>query len=162
MLRTTLTLALAASALLFVPWTGCGVEDDEFLFGEPEMRQAVVGDWLGTLSPSGTGLHLSLEQATVETRRSGLCGNRSFVRPAAACIAVTEMPLTGRVSTDDGRFQDVPVRGTFVVTGAALTYGWLELDLGGAVLEAAWEEGAMGEASLSQGDRRDEVTLRRP
>ena len=57
--------------------------------------------------------------------------------PAAACIAVTVMPLHGRFSTDDGRFQDVPVTGSFVVTGAGMDYGWLELDFGDASLEAA-------------------------
>ena len=162
MLRFTLTLALAAAALVLTPTVGCGLEEEEWLFGEPEMREAVAGDWVGTLSSDGSGLQLHLEQATVETQRSGLCGSRSFVAPAAACIAVTEMPLTGRISTDDGRYQDVPVTGRFTVTGAAMEYGWLELDFGDALLEAAWEKGTLGEGSLSQGEQREELTLRRP
>jgi hypothetical protein len=97
---------------------------------------AVAGTWEGTISASGqpqASFTMTLEQATdarsqaLRTVGQGLCGSRSFVKGASACVAETTMPVTGTITLDLDGAQPQPISGTFRVIGAEFNGGFLSL-----------------------------------
>lgn len=117
-------------------YLGCGDngEEDYYRFEAEEMRAVVVGTWDGTITHQGeepVAFTLTLSQSTsattqqgLEERRQGLCGDRSFIAPASACLATSTMPLDGVLTIGE---QDYPISSTFTVYGAELQSGDLDI-----------------------------------
>jgi hypothetical protein len=130
-------LALVVNPAYFM---GCGSsvssQEEDFEFGERELVSAVAGTWEGTITASGqpqASFTMTLEQATdarsqaLRTVGQGLCGSRSFVKGASACIAVTTMPVIGTITLDLDGAQPQPLSGTLSVYGATFEQGELSL-----------------------------------
>jgi len=141
-------LSIATSFILFsiinpAFLTGCGEEQDEFTFGEPEMLALVSSAndqaWDYTHQEQSVTVEFALVQsATVEiTERPNpsifaaawACSNREFVRNAAACIDSSFLGVEGTVSvrTTDGTVlvDEREVRGDLTVVGLNLSSGTL-------------------------------------
>jgi len=105
-----LILGVFGLALVVNPYLACSSkEDDEFSYSESELKAAVLGTWQGTAELDGEQVEFSLvlEQAPAKSKTQSLaapnvkpqCGTRSFVKPAAACISMSEMPLVGTLTS---------------------------------------------------------------
>ncbi len=103
-------LGVFALALVVNPYLACSSsndDDDEFEYTESEMKRAVLGTWEGTASLEGESVSFSLALELAESksktqsapRVTPQCGTRSFVKPAAACISMSEMALTGTITS---------------------------------------------------------------
>ncbi len=127
---------------------------DEFTYGEAELV-GLLDDVNATASWEfeGYALSLELEQQTGEAtaRAEGLvrsahaCGSRTFVKSAAACLDITEMPLEGTATVttrlDDGTIAPVatvPVSGKLLVTGLDLKQAELSLYFDGGSMFLLW------------------------
>lgn len=96
-------------ALVVNPYLACSSKEDEFSYSESELKAAVLGTWQGTADLDGEQVEFSLvlEQAPAKSKTQSLaapkvkpqCGTRSFVKPAAACISMSEMPLVGSLTS---------------------------------------------------------------
>lgn len=103
----------------------------DWKYGEAEMRSAVEGTW--KLTRKGEAITLVAKQATSaqhSERERGLvkaaaaCGNRSFVKQAAACIDSTRMPLELIANGHQVKEANLIVDGTTFRTGRF----WFYLD----------------------------------
>jgi hypothetical protein len=137
---------LVPVALFFLnPALACGGGPD-YDYGAAEMRAAVEGTWLLTLTPEGgtpSEVRLQIEQATAapdaqaaQAARWGLlrqahaCGTRTLVKSAAACGDSTQMPLAVTVVDGDAVFTGAKTTGIFTVYGLTFVIGEVELTLG--------------------------------
>lgn len=85
-------------------------EEDDFTYTEQDMKAVVLGDWQGTAELDGETIAftLSLEQASAKSSTQGIsastlqpqCGSRSFVKPAAACVTMSTLPLVGSLTSE--------------------------------------------------------------
>jgi hypothetical protein len=151
---------------------GCSADDEaDFTYSEADMRAAVLGDWQGTAELEGetVAFTLTLEQASATPASQDVvappvrpqCGSRTFVRPAAACMSISTMALTGTLTSDHPRL-------TGSVTGEAKAYRTLDSSLldiqlpdatalrGSVANQALVDGGIHGEAQLGT------FTLARP
>ena len=97
-------------ALVINPYLACSSsEEDEFKYTESEMKSAVLGTWQGTAEIDGETVSFSLvleqdgskSKTQSAPRLTPQCGTRSFVKPAAACISMSEMPLVGTITSQN-------------------------------------------------------------
>lgn len=178
--------AAAVCAVVFVVnpayFMGCGdggsetsEAEDDFTFGESELQSAVVGSWSGEITTDGqaVGFTMTLEQDSasrsqaLRTVGQGLCGTRSFVKGAAACVAVTTMPLVGQLTIEGEAAQ--AVYGDVEVYGARFERGQMTLKLADARQLVAFitadgmteMPGTLGRQGGSSGAALPSVTLRR-
>lgn len=104
-----LLLGVFGLALVVNPYLACSSKEDDFDYTESEMKQAVLGEWVGTAELDGESADftLSLQQASAKSKTQSVsapkaqpqCGSRSFVKPAAACWSTTTMPLVGTITS---------------------------------------------------------------
>jgi hypothetical protein len=153
MARTCLLL-FGTAAFLFNP-AACatGGDQDNYQFGDAEMRMAVEGSWRVTVTPStGTPntftVRLAQASGTASVRRSGLvrpamaCGSRTLVRGAAACVDITTMPLTGQVIEGDERTRAASIKGEIMVAGLVFSQAELTVEIGSRkLLGQIWRDG---------------------
>jgi len=110
MIKQWLVLALFSVALVASPYLACSHSDEnEFSYSEADMKRAVLGTWQGTADIDGETVEFSLvlEQASGKSRTQSVgapptrpqCSSRSFVKPAAACIALSQMPVVGTLTS---------------------------------------------------------------
>ncbi len=133
--------------LVVNPYLGCSSDDPDFNYTEQDMQAAVLGDWEGMADIDGISVPftLTLEQASAKTGTQRAappgvtpqCSSRSFVKPAAACVSTSSMPLSGVITSSHGSF-DGPV------VGALRAYR----DLEPAELELTLEDGRELRGSL--------------
>jgi hypothetical protein len=94
------------------PNLACSSKDEAtFTYGEADMRAALLGTWQGSAELGGETLpfSLTLEQASAKSKTQSVgapglqpqCGSRSFVKPAAACISITTMPVIGTLTSEN-------------------------------------------------------------
>jgi hypothetical protein len=127
--------------------SGCGAVRS-FEFGEAEVV-ALLGDesltrehrfqqrgeeYVLTITLTQQAGRDQSKSALVETvvRNAHACGQRTFLRSAAACLDVTEVPVEGRVklakaTSPDVALLDAPSKGQLRVFGSKLTNVNLEL-----------------------------------
>jgi hypothetical protein len=167
-------LALGALGLGLVvnPYLGCSESgESDFTYSEAEMKLALLGTWQGTAELDGvtTPFSLSLEQASGKSKTQGAaapqvqpqCGSRSFVKPAAACVSETTMPLVGGLSSENPALNGA-VDGYFV---AYRTLDSVELHAaveGGVVLRGRIEGHALSEGTLANAPQTGSFSLARP
>jgi hypothetical protein len=99
-------------AFVVNPYLACSNKDEPaFTYGEADMKAALLGTWQGSAELAGETIpfSLTLEQASAKSRTQGVrapgvqpqCGSRSFVKPAAACLSITTMPVVGVLSSEN-------------------------------------------------------------
>jgi hypothetical protein len=118
-----LAVVVGVGAFAINPGFGCSSAEDEFTYGEEDMRAMALGEWTGTLDTAQgqQTFSLTLEQAQAASTSQGLadgerrlqCANREFIRPAGACVSVSTMPLVGTVRSESGQYDGS-------VTGSAI------------------------------------------
>jgi hypothetical protein len=110
MTKKWLVLSAFGLALLVNPYLACSnSNENEFSYSEADMKDAVLGTWQGTADIDGETLEFSLvlEQASAKSKTQSVsapkvqpqCSSRSFVKPAAACEALSQMPIVGTLTS---------------------------------------------------------------
>jgi hypothetical protein len=109
MIKKWLIFGAFGLALVVNPYLACSSKEDDFSYSESEFKDAVLGTWQGTADLDGEQVEFSLvlEQASAKSKTQSLaapkvkpqCGTRSFVKPAAACISMSQMPLVGTLTS---------------------------------------------------------------
>lgn len=125
---------------------GCGSDSTasttaaDYHYGLPEMQKAVVGDYAGTLTPSGkapTAVTLHLDYAPPAPKPA--CGSRVL------CIDESEIGLVGKFDAKDGSYTAAAVTGTFQVFGTELSSGNVSVRLpDGLTFSLPFASGALG------------------
>jgi hypothetical protein len=144
-LRHPLLGILGFTALIINPAVGCGgrIAPDDFTYGETEMVAAVQGTWRVTfLRPEGPSIiTFTMDKGAAPSASSngGLtapsdltphCGARTFVRPAAACIATSQLALAAVVVEAEPPLDVAEGQGWFFVGSLDYTGGHLQLKIG--------------------------------
>ncbi|HYQ15879.1 MAG TPA: hypothetical protein VEQ58_08980 [Polyangiaceae bacterium] len=158
-----LLLGAFGLALVVNPYLACSESssgESDFVYSEADMKQAVLGSWQGTAEIDGvsTPFSLSLEQggnktgtrAITSPRAQPQCGSRSFVKPAAACVSVTTMPVVGTLSSENPALNGA-VDGDL---SAFRTLDAVELQLrldGGPLLGGQIRDQALSEGKIQDG-----------
>jgi len=150
------------AAFFLNPSFAC-TDEPQFQYGAEEMRAAVAGDWSVTITPDGgtaTQVTVHIDQsATAATasraparaivRAAQACGTRTLVKPAGACIDLSEMPLDVTYVSGDASFTSAALSGEFAVLGLAFVTGDLSLILGPyRILARVNADGSPGVANL--------------
>jgi hypothetical protein len=109
MTKKWLLLGVFGLALVVNPYLACSSKEDDFDYTESDMKEAVLGDWVGTADIEGESADftLSLQQASAKSKTQGVsapkvqpqCGSRSFVKPAAACSSTSSMAVVGTITS---------------------------------------------------------------
>src|ERR1041384_6785882 len=151
-----LLLGAFGLALVVNPYLACSSNEGEsdFNYSEDEMKRALLGTWQESALLEGETVHFSLvlEQARARAAPGSApqCASRSFVKPAAACIASTNMPVVGTltsVSPDLNGAVDGGFTAFRTLDGAMLN---LRLE-SGTVLLGTVKEDALVDGSLRSG-----------
>lgn len=143
-----IALTFALGAFILNPMVACqSSEDEDFTFGETEMRAIVTGTYSGVVTNTGEAVTITLDEAaaTGTTATQGLyrlqCESRSFIRPAAACAVETRMSLQGEVASEYDAIANGKLAGTFIVGGTKLSNGYVELSLeSGGTIRASYDD----------------------
>lgn len=173
-----LAWAVAVAFFFLNPGLACGPSesDQQFQFGAAELRTAVEGDWLVTLTPDGGGAetyHVHLAQAAAPpsaseqlaprslVRSAHACGSRTLVASASACVNVTEMPLAVTLAAGDPPSSGTP-SGKVNVYGTQFQMGYLDLVIGSYHVAAILTpDGTVTNAHLAVGGAAGMATLAR-
>lgn len=139
-------------ALLVNPQLACSSNDEgEFSYDEGDMKAAILGEWAGVADLDGESVHftLTLEQASsaLSTKAPSVrpqCASRSFVKPAGACVTMSQMPLAGAITSSSPSLDGV-------VSGQLIASRLLEPSR----LELQLEDGRTMSGELSAGKVRD-------
>lgn len=110
MTKQWLVLAVFGLGLVINPYLACSNSNEsDFSYSEADMKDAVLGAWQGTADIDGETVEFSLllEQASAKSKTQSIsapkvqpqCSSRSFVKPAAACVALSQMPVVGTVTS---------------------------------------------------------------
>jgi hypothetical protein len=109
MTKNWLYLGVFGVALVVNPYLACSSSEEDFTYSEQDMKAVILGDWEGTADLDGESVPftLTLEQASAKSSTQSVsapsakpqCGSRSFVKPAAACISESVMPLVGSITS---------------------------------------------------------------
>jgi hypothetical protein len=111
MLKRWLVLGLFGVALLVNPYLACSSSEEDFTYSEQDMKAAILGEWRGSgeLDGEAIAFTLTVDQAPAMSKTQSLsapgvkpqCASRSFVKPAAACISESVMPLVGTITSSN-------------------------------------------------------------
>jgi hypothetical protein len=165
-------LMIGGVALVINPYLACSESgESDFTYSEADMKLSVLGAWQGSAELDGvsTPFSLSLEQASSKSKTQGVsapktrpqCGSRSFVKPAAACVSETTMPLIGSLSSENPTLNGA-VDG-YVVAYRTLDIVELELRLEtGVVLSGRIEDQTLTEGQLRNAAQIGVFSLTRP
>ena len=140
-------IALLLGLLAFVlnPGFACSPNSDDpgFTYGEKEMLSTVQGPWRVTIDKGNGPVSFTLlvdqaasasarleKQGRAFIRSAHACGTRTFVKGAAACIDMSEMPLAVTFTSGDTTYKDIAYAGTFRVTSLNFTQGDLQFNFG--------------------------------
>lgn len=160
-------------ALVVNPHLACSSngEDEDFTYSEQEMKAVVLGEWQGTAVLDGESVEftLSLEQASAKSSTQSVsappfqpqCGSRSFVKPAAACISMSTMPLAGSIVSEHPLLNG-PVEG-LAMASRILNPSELHLELeDGTHLDGSLKDQAITEGEVVADEPVGTFTLSRP
>jgi len=145
-LRHPLIGILGFTVLIINPAVGCGgssrIALDEYTFDETEMVRAVQGTWRVTfLRPEGPSVitftmdkgaapNASSNGLTAPPGLTPQCGTRTFVRPAAACVATSQLALAAVVVEAEPQLDVTDGGGWFSVGSLNYAGGHLLLKIG--------------------------------
>lgn len=171
MTKTWLLLSVFGLALVVNPYLACSSREPDFTYSESEMKDAVLGTWHGTADLDGETVEFSLvlEQASAKSKTQSIsapkvqpqCGSRSFVKPAAACISESQMPIVGTVTSGNPALNG-SIDGE-VSAGRNLDPTHLSLRLeDGTQLNGALEEQALADGYILRPQQVGTFSLARP
>jgi hypothetical protein len=131
---------LGFTAFAMNPALACSSSDtDEFEYGEAEMIAAIEGTWRLTYArPEGTSaVTFTLAPGPSPggalgspPGRTPQCGDRTFTRPAAACIRMSQLRLAARVVEADPPLDSEDGTGWYTVSSVKYVGGRVELLFG--------------------------------
>ncbi len=142
--------------------------EESYSFDETDMRVAIEGTYAGTNDGKPVSIKLEQDVGGPVTalrnrtpvadilrqagRRSLQCGNRSFVKSAAACISSTTMSVRATVSSESLALRPGSIVGSFVVFGNNLEFGDLYFELPDQQsLRAEFKDGVLQKWELACG-----------
>ena len=149
-----LVLLLSLLAFFVNPGFACSPGEEDFNFGEAEMRAAVEGTWQITFGGDASTSELTVEirespgrldsgmavgsgtRARAFIRAAAACGSRTFLRGAGACMDMSEMPLDVSYVSGDSAYQGVHMGGIFRAFGTSFSGGYIDISFGGSALSA--------------------------
>ncbi len=154
-----LLLGVFGVALVVNPYLACRHSgESDFTYAEADMKDAVLGTWQGSadIDSESVPFSLVLEQASRRSKTQNIaapksqpqCGSRSFVKPAAACASLSDMPVIGTLSSENPAFDGAVeghVLGFRTLDSAALTLTLQD----GKVLSGNIEKQAVSDGRLS-------------
>ncbi len=154
-----LLLGVFGLALVVNPYLGCSHSgESDFTYAESDMKDAVLGTWQGSAEIDGETVPFSLvlEQASGKSKTQSIsapkvqpqCGSRSFVKAAAACLSLSDMPVIGTLSSENPAFNGAVeghVQAFRTLAAAPLT---LQLE-DGKVLSGTIEKQALSEGRIA-------------
>jgi len=167
-----LILSISLLAFFVNPGFACSTGDEDFHFGEAEMRSSVEGTWQITSTGDGSAAWA----LTVQIRESGgkldggtalragastrgfiraaaACAERTLVRSAGACMDTSKMPLEVAYISGDSSYQSAPMSGMLSVYTTSFGQGFLWLSLGNVALTVTIKaDGEVLSASASGND----------
>ena len=144
-------LAIAVAALVFFlnPGFGCSSgQEDNYQYGEAEMKTAVEGTWVLTLGASAGSPNEVITVRVAESskahadntrtvnhrrgmiRAAAACGTRTLVASAHACIDSSEMPLDVTLVSGPDSYKAVPLSGNLAVHSLIFSQGSFGLSFG--------------------------------
>lgn len=175
-MRKNLALwVLFGLAFVVNPNLGCSSngegEDGDFTYSEQDMKAAVLGEWQGTAELDGESVAftLTLSQASAKsgTQSSSAppfqpqCGSRSFIKPAAACISVSTMPLVGTIASEHALLNGAIEGESMASRILDPSQLYLELE-DGTTLNGSLEDQAVLEGEIRGDEPVGTFTLERP
>lgn len=172
MSKQWLWLGAFGVALVINPYLACSeTKPAEFSYSESDMKEAVLGSWLGTAELDGETVEfsLTLEQASSKSKTQSVgaptatpqCATRSFVKPAAACVTLSEMSLVGSITSVNPALNgavDGTARAFKDLDPASLT---LHLE-GGTLLSGNLEKQSLSDGTLGGSAGDGTFSLSRP
>lgn len=164
-------LGVFGLALIVNPYVACSSSSEaDFTYSEADMKVAILGDWTGTADLDGESVPftLSLEQASASSKAQSAppsirpqCGSRSFVKPAAACVSESVMPLVGTLTSSNPGLNG-PVTGELVAS-RILDKAGLRLQLDdGRTLNGTLDDGEVTDGSVYDSRQVGSFSLERP
>lgn len=154
MKKPIVSAAFALAVLILNPMVACqdtSGSDEQYNFGESEMRQTVAGTYTGTVQSTGETVVVTVTQdsttgsTTPQSVRSPQCGTRSFVKTVSACISSTTMTLAAHLSSTHPSLGEIDLTGKFDVYGSELSNGTLMLsETDGGYLSATYDDSLQG------------------
>ena len=165
-----LLLGVFGLALVINPYLACSSKED-FDYSESEMKQAVLGEWVGTADIDGESADftLSLQQASPKSTTQSVaapkvqpqCGSRSFVKPAAACTSTSSMPLVGTITSVNPALNGTVDGDAFAGVNLNPTELHIRLD-DGKQLSGMLIKGSLSDGSISTNIEIGTFSLARP
>lgn len=155
--RTFLSTLLVGLSLASI---GCGSagEEEEFSYGEADMRGVAVGDFTGTMTINGETATLDLTLTQAPPDKQPTCESRTFgIEPL--CMGSSSLRLTGTLTTSDGAHASTALDGEFAVYGYTFTNGELSLSGTGVTLHATWNDKAFQNGSVNASEQEGTFTL---
>ncbi len=122
--------------------------EEEWGYGEKEMEAAIVGRYAGQVDGESVDIHISRPKAATSagpnlealSTRTLQCGNRSFVRPAGACISSSSLDVDADITSESSVIASGKLQGQFTVfSRASVDFGQLSFTSSG--LGAHFEQG---------------------
>jgi hypothetical protein len=158
------------------PTFACGPAEPQYQYGAAEMRAAVEGNWSFTIMPQDGGAQtqvtVRVEQAATASgqtarapgrafvRAAYACGSRTLVKSAAACVDISQMPLTLTYVSGDAAFASAALTGTFLVYGTRFDFGNLELMVGPyQIVAQVGADRSLGDARVGPGGALGSLTV---
>lgn len=160
----------AALAAIVNPGFACSsaeeAEGPDWQYTEAEMRNAVAGTYVGHVVGTEEPVTLILDEAVKEPqpevpnsgetlspvslpRSSLLCGSRSFIRPAGACISATTMALQATLQSESPLLAGQLTEGSFTVWSTTLSSGHVSLVSSNYALTATYWDGVLADWTVS-------------
>lgn len=139
-------------------------EEEDFAYGEADMKAVALGEWQGVAELDGESVAftLTLEQASGKSSTQSVsapgvmpqCGSRSFVKPAAACISRSSMPVVGTLTSNHAELSGPVVGEHMAFRSLEPSELHLELEgglsLGGMLKQHAINEGQIHRAGVGE------------
>jgi hypothetical protein len=159
MTKKWLLLGVFGLAFVMNPYLACSnAGESEFSYSEADMKEAALGSWEGSAEIDGESVDFSLllEQASAKSKTQSVsapkvqpqCASRSFVKPAGACLTMSELLVVGTLTSVNPALNG-PVDGSVV---AYKDLGPAELTLhleNGTRLEGRIEKQSLSEGQIS-------------
>ena len=133
-------------------------EDEEFQFDRNDVDSALSGTWTGSFATGRSGtldVVLRIAPPTAQAK----CANRTL---STKCTTESEAIFEGTLTTSDGEFAAVPIKGYVMIGGTEFNNGYLDLTTAdGVTLNAAYSGGALRDGTLRKAESTSTFTLAR-
>jgi hypothetical protein len=170
-MKKWMLLGVFGLALVVNPYLACSSSEEDFTYSEQDMKAAILGEWQGTgeLDGEAVAFTLTLDQGSATSKTQSLsapgvkpqCGSRSFVKPAAACVSESVMPLVGTITSSSPT-----LNGTLtgeLVASRILDRAGLRLQLeDGKTLSGSLRDGTLSEGVILAAQQVGSFSLTRP